>query len=444
MGLQRVACAGTLMAAAAQLAVGQPCSPYWIKPDPFDVNNYGGPTAVFDDGSGPALYAAAYYPLSPTGPRAAFSRWDGRQWTILNQGLPALVGVDLLRVLDDGNGPRLYGGGIREAPGQIVMDVTVWDGARWQPTPPGFGHVSLSGIPSVPMCSFDDGTGMAIYGMYGGMNGPAVSRWDGQRWLELGIVEDFNHLAGMAGYDLGDGPAMYVLGQFRSIGGVPSTRRIAKWKDGAWHSMGNLSGTSGGQTEAMLAFDDGGGTALYVCGDITLAGGVPITSWIAKWNGQRWADLPSGPAGYVRGLAAFDDGTGLALHATGDFASAGGVPARLIAKFDGTRWWPLGVGTAYVTSSMTVFDDGRGPSLFVQSGGGAVGGGYSSVGLVQWVGCPSCQADCNNDGRLNVIDFICFMNRYTVRDPYTNCNVDATIDITDFLCFQGRFAQGCP
>ena len=64
-----------------------------------------------------------------------------------------------------------------------------------------------------------------------------------------------------------------------------------------------------------------------------------------------------------------------------------------------------------------------------------------------WFACPNCYADCDfSEGpkRLNVNDFVCFINKYAALDPYANCNVDAAIDIADFSCFMAKFAQGCP
>ena len=73
------------------------------------------------------------------------------------------------------------------------------------------------------------------------------------------------------------------------------------------------------------------------------AGGVSA-SRVAKWDGATWSALGSGIDNAVRVLAVFDDGTGPALFAGGDFTSAGGVSASRIAKWDGTSWTTLGSG----------------------------------------------------------------------------------------------------
>src|SRR5204863_380015 len=86
----------------------------------------------------------------------------------------------------------------------------------------------------------------------------------------------------------------------------------------------------------LHAFDDGSGPALYVGGLLTVAGGV-VVNRIARWNGASWSSLGSGTAdGAVFALCAFDDGTGSALYAGGDFNSAGGVVGHHIARWRST------------------------------------------------------------------------------------------------------------
>ncbi|MFH0983157.1 MAG: hypothetical protein V2A79_16680 [Planctomycetota bacterium] len=86
---------------------------------------------------------------------------------------------------------------------------------------------------------------------------------------------------------------------------------------------------------ALTVFDDGTGPALYAGGDFTTAGGV-TASRIAKWNpgapGQ-WSALGSGMSSCVYALTVFDDGTGPALYAGGIFTTAGGMASSYIARW---------------------------------------------------------------------------------------------------------------
>src|SRR5258708_33671922 len=88
---------------------------------------------------------------------------------------------------------------------------------------------------------------------------------------------------------------------------------------------------------ALTVFDDGTGPALYAGGKFTAAGGVVVNN-IAKWDGTQWSALGSGMGdGFlspsVSALTVFDDGTGAALYAGGQFATAGGVAANDIAAW---------------------------------------------------------------------------------------------------------------
>lgn len=55
----------------------------------------------------------------------------------------------------------------------------------------------------------------------------------------------------------------------------------------------------------------------------------------------------------------------------------------------------------------------------------------------------ACIADCNEDGIVNTLDFLCFLNLYNIGDPLADCNADGTINTLDFLCFLNAFNNGC-
>jgi len=62
--------------------------------------------------------------------------------------------------------------------------------------------------------------------------------------------------------------------------------RIAKWDGQRWHPLG--SGADRGGVARMTVFDDGTGPALYVGGDFKSIGGVEAYG-VGRWDGQRWA-----------------------------------------------------------------------------------------------------------------------------------------------------------
>jgi hypothetical protein len=187
-------------------------------------------------------------------------------------------------------------------------------------------------------------------------------------------------------FDDNGGPALFAGGAFTGAGGV-AANHVAKWDGSSWTALGSGMNSA---VAALTAFDDGGGPALYAGGYFTIAGHL-AASRIAKWDGSSWAPLgtgigSNGLSNYVLALTVFDDGSGPALYAGGDFTTAGGLAAKYIAMWDGSSWTPLGAGMADDVFALTVFDDGTGlPALYT---GGAFGSAIDSGDsyLAKW-GC---------------------------------------------------------
>ena len=54
-----------------------------------------------------------------------------------------------------------------------------------------------------------------------------------------------------------------------------------------------------------------------------------------------------------------------------------------------------------------------------------------------------CRADFNNDGSLDIFDFLAFQNAFMLGDPMADFDFDGELTIFDFLAFQSRFERGC-
>jgi hypothetical protein len=374
------------------------CEPQWAE-GAFCQYVLSGPVyaaVAWDDGTGESLYVAGEFAIAGCEVVNNIARWDGSNWTTLAG--PGGIGVNgivrALAVFDDGTGPALYiGGDFATAGGVTVNRIAKWDGSTFTALAgPGGAGVNISSTSRVNALSvFDDGSGPALYaaGSFdtaGGVTANNISRWNGNAWSALtgpSAVGVTSSVYAMTVFDDGSGPALYVGGGFIAAGGVP-TSRIARWNGNAWSALpgtGSLMGSV--SVHALTVFDDGNGPALYVGGTFTSTGTSTVNR-IAKWNGSAWSAL-TGPSGVgvastVRALAVFDDGSGPALYAGGDFATAGGVFVSRIARWNGTTWSTLtspgGVGVSNTVHAMTVFDDDSGPALYV--GGFLQGAGGSA------------------------------------------------------------------
>jgi len=367
-----------------------------------DLDGWAYASAVYDDGTGPALYVGGWFTNAGGVLVNNIAKWDGSSWSGLTG--PSGTGVGALvrsvAVYDDGSGPALYAGGsFASAGGVTVNHIARWDGSAWT----GLSGPSDTGTNGgvYALAVYDDGSGPALFagGAFwaaGGLGGVyRIARWDGSAWSKLtgpsGTGAD-DFVSTLAVYDDGSGPALYVGGYFTSAGGR-TVNRVAKWDGSAWFRLESPSGVGTSDWVCTLAvYDDGSGSALYVGGYFATAGGVTVNH-IARWNGSTWSAI-GGPSGTgtnraVLTLAVYDDGSGPALYAGGDFATAGGVIANHVARWDGSAWSglsePSGVGASDEVYALAVYDDGSGPALYAGGALGAAGGAIVD-GVGKWDG----------------------------------------------------------
>ncbi len=380
---------------------------------------------VFDDGSGPALYAAGGFLTAGGASANKIAKLDGSQWLPLGAGIgPGNGTVWALTVFDDGTGTALYAGGdFISAGGEVVNRIARWNGAAWSSVGGGMGGGEVRGA----MIVFDDGSGPALYvgGDFttaGGTRANRIAKWDGEQWSPLGSGTDgtYHSVRALAIFDDGSGPALYVGGNFATAGGI-TVNGIAKWDGDTWSPLGSGVGheSPGSRlVRGLTVFDDGTGPALYATGQFASAGGVPA-SRIARWDGESWSavgvgltsepgDIPTG-----RRFAIFDDGTGSALYVGGTYTIAGGQAVNYIAKWDGASWSPLGSGMNATVYSLATFEEEDGLALFV-GGGFTLSGDIPSVRIAQWL--PACVGDFDKDRDVDLDDLNTFVAVLTGTD----------------------------
>jgi HYR domain-containing protein len=386
--------------------------------------------AVFDDGSGPALHAGGEFTSFGGVAAAHVAKWDGTSWSSLGAGTNALVKT--LQPLDIGTGLRLYAGGsFTSAGGASANRIARWNGASWEAVGTGMNN----DVETLEV--FDDGTGLALHagGAFtsaGGVPASRLARWNGTAWSALGGgASSTVYVLEVLDDGSGGGPALFAGGQFVSVNGQ-SARRVARWDGTSWTSL--ASGVQDGLVTSLVAFDDGGGRALFAGGRFASAGGLPannvarwgLGSWsalgteraiedevtclavfddgtgtgpalhagygltlppfgIARWDGVGVTEIATVTNGHVDALAVFDDGSGPALVAGGDFTVVGGVAANRVARWNGLGWMALGSGMDRLVWDLVGHDDGSGSKLYA-GGEFTSAGGVAASHIARWNG----------------------------------------------------------
>lgn len=342
--------------------------------------------ASFDEGFGPRLFAAGTFEHAGGVPVKHLARWDGTSWTVVGGDLSGsqFLSVEALTVHDDGSGPKLYvGGSFTNAPGTSAHYVASWDGAQWAPlleSPPGIQNGTPS--PVSALCVFDHGTGPKLYA--GG--GFGVQSWDGADWHS---VQNSSSIAALTTFDDGSGPSLVMAGAFTNN---PSMR-ILGWTGSVFHAFGNSGiGSFGAPSEyvrAVASFDDGSGPGLYATGNFASASGVPLRN-LACWRNGVWSAVGSGLDGAGRSLCPSTLGGSPRLFTGGYFRVADTAVAVRVAQFDGSSFTTLGPAnpTASVNGTVdatAVYDDGTGPALYAL--GSFDGAGDAVAGpIARWDG----------------------------------------------------------
>ncbi|MGP1345227.1 MAG: hypothetical protein ACTS3F_00985 [Phycisphaerales bacterium] len=441
--LTRNATAATLIVAACLLPHALPhaaaqCVPQWeVLPG---VNDGILKFEIFDDGTGPAIYAAGEFTLAGGQAATRIAKWDGTAWSPLagpsGEGLSGSnspLGASMA-VFDDGRGPALYVGGRFDVAGGLpAAAIARWDGATWESLPVLDAGGSSPSVLALEV--FDDGSGPALYagGFFasaGGIPANNIARWDGIAWTPLtgpsgtGVSARVDALEV---YDDGNGPALYVGGIFATAGGV-SASRIARWDGFEFSPLIAPGGNGVGGSVDSLAAIEGPldlPPSLYIGGQFATAGGVTVNR-IARWDGFEFSPL-TGPVGTgiagnpsVRAIAAYDEGTGAgaSVFIGGFLDIAGGTTVNRIARWNAQYFSPLlgpsGIGLNGNATAMIVFDDGDGPALYV-GGFFTTVAGQPAARFARWKGCPiptNCPGDITGDGLVNSDDLTILLGAF--------------------------------
>ncbi|MBL8878120.1 MAG: hypothetical protein JNG88_03280 [Phycisphaerales bacterium] len=402
--------------------------------------------AVFDDGSGPALYVGGWFPGTRRGDVNCpnILKWTGSQWQPVGTGTSGPVNA--LTVADLGDGPALYAGGAFSRAGSQQATIARWDGATWSSVGERFSYGLVKGISSFEVDGqphlFAVGRELRIepdnsLSMF--------AHWDGHTWTSIGqtLLGGINEIRAVAVFEDGRGPALFLGGEM-DFTATEGNENIARWtfQDG-FSPATDGNGIGGYYAHSLEAI----GSDLYVMGLYGRVGG-GYANGIARFDGRRWhyfdtlpvtacahviqADFGFGPEVLFTGFFAydqyddspiyslvrqtqsglelfgqtrlgefraasaaivFDDGDGPALYVGGNFSALDGVQLNNVARWNGLRFQPVGPGfdlladptTFAIVEDFAIFDDGSGPALY--AGGMFDASGTNALhAIAKWTG----------------------------------------------------------
>ena len=454
----------TLAVTCTALAAAGQCSPEWDAAigNPGVDRGYVQPMMHWDDGTGERLYVGGSFGAIIGVPGTTIlAQWDRETDTWDRVGTPGLstgstngflTNIMPYEVFGE---ERLVVAGFFASAGGVAdtRSIAAWNGDEWVSM--GAGLPAPQSIWAMTTGDVGDGENLIIGGAWTDIGGEAaadLARWNGDEWLPVGdgtgITGSFSPTVfGVEMFDDGTGAALYAGGRFDSIGGVPGTSLIGRFRDGAWEVVGaGLVGTSiTADAGVMEVFDDGTGPALYVGGRNFFASGQPDAS-VYKWDGTAWTAVGQEFGGAVTDMIVWDDGSGPALYLAGT-----AVPdIEYIARLEGDTWVPVDGGIASQPATSGSFASAFG--LHVWDHDLYVGGSFTEVGdpavtvrgIIRRTGCTDdCYADFDGDGDLTIFDFLAFQNAFDAGDIAADCDEDGSLTLFDFLCFQNAFDAGC-
>jgi hypothetical protein len=233
----------------------------------------------------------------------------------------------------------------------------------WVEGPFGTGGVSARRAP-FDSIKFDDGTGEKVYflGSYtsaGNAAALSIVGWDGRRFHSL-FGPGASDLAMSNGdfgvFDDGSGPALYVCGDIRAAGGLPISN-VARWDGTQWSALGEYLGWQSYDWIGTVA--SGPAKGLYISGVISYS---DFRYSLARWDGATWHQIDTGELsiGY---MVEYDDGSGPALYFRGSTCDNSHY-CSVIYRWDGSELTRIGAASSGIWT-MTVFDMGDGPALYV-------------------------------------------------------------------------------
>jgi len=455
--LNLAALAGTILAmAACPRVMAGDCPGTWSDQFAFAGSNAQiSDTAIWDDGTGPALYAVGSFPTKeigridniflPNNEQSAawhIAKWDGRNWNIvgnsvLNQfdPLTKMSRLNTIQVFDpDGPGSQpsvlVVGGVVNNSFPQPRSATLMFDGTTWTQMGQNLGGMTQDDVRDLEIFN-GELYACGRFNVSSGVTG--IAKWDPntQFWIDVGggipTALNFVRAERMAVGDAeGDGTdELYVSGTFTFSVTGGSAVKLAKWNGSNWSRVTGFTGTStanqanlGGPT--LLKFMNiGDGPALYV-GDAIYTGSNARGAALARLKNGVWSTLlPQTPVAsgnansyvFAADMFAGPDGSQLHIGGTRLLNGVTGQPTgvSLARRSAAGVFGPLGTfpttNNGLVAWMRPLDWDGAGPGgeklLFgaTQFRWGTIGtlSGFQPMGMALWNGTAIEMAHSGSD-----------------------------------------------
>ena len=173
-----------------------------------------------------------------------------------------------------------------------------------------------------------------------------VAKWDGTSWSEVGTGSNALNAGDYILTICADASGnLYAGGKFKDTTGIYSY--VAKWNGTKWAILGSGQNTGGTFVQSIRSIKVDAAGNVYAAGEITDAS---FNYIVTKFDGTNWTQV--GTAGFNGAIDAIAlDGSN--VYAVGNFTNGSGQ--QYLAHYNGTAWSEAGAGGGALAANNEIF-----------------------------------------------------------------------------------------